>query len=226
MKKIILRLFRGGDGALTTIGLTAVVLFITASWFWPSLEILVSPPEEVSAATTSAVTVTASVTATISCSTDQSSTAFGTLTSSVITTSTPSASSTMSCANAASGCSFYVKDAGNASNGGLATTSPAYLIRSPNAAGDATSTLVAGTEGYGIQAATTTVGSGAALGVVARYLQTGNTVGRLDITNQTVASTTATSSSREVKTAHKAAISSVTPAGSYSDTITYECSAN
>ena len=225
MKKIILRLLERED-TLTTIGLTAVVLFVMTSWFWPSLEILITPPEQVSAATTSAVTVTASVEATISCSTDQSSSAFGALTSSVIATSTPNASSTISCANAASGCSLYVKDAGNAVNGGLATTSPAYLIRSPNAAGDATSTLVAGTEGYGIQAATTTTGAGAVLGVVARYLQTGNTVGRLDITNQTIASTTATSSNREVKITHKAAISSVTPAGSYSDTTTYECSAN
>ena len=220
------KLFQEKESVLTTFGLVVVVLFLIGGWFWSGLETLLTLPENVSAATTSVVTVSASVSAVISCSTDQSSTAFGTLTSSSISTSTPNASTSMSCANAATGCSLYVKDAGNAVNGGLATTSPAYLIRSPNAAGDATSTLVAGTEGYGIQAATTTVGNGAALGLVARYRQTGNTVGRLDITNQTVASTTATSSSREVTTTHKAAISSVTPGGTYTDTVTYECTAN
>lgn len=226
MKKNILRLFLEKEITFNVIGLTLVALLIIGGWFWTSSETLLAPLEYANAATTSAVTVSASVTATISCSTNQASTAFGTLTDTVITTSTPNASSTISCANSGNGCTLFVKDAGNAVNGGLATTSPAYLIRSPNAAGSATSTLAAGTEGYGIQSATTTTGTGATLGIAARYLQTGDTVGGLSITNLTVASSTATSSNREVITTHKAAISTVTQAASYVDTITYECTAN
>lgn len=221
-------MFYEKESVLNVIGISLILaaFLIISGWFWTSSETLLAPLEYVSAATTSAVTVSASVTATISCSTNQASTAFGTLTDATVATSTPNASSTITCANSGNGCTFYVKDAGNATNGGLATTSPAYLIRSPNAAGSATSTLAAGTEGYGIQAATTTVGTGAALGLAVRYNQTGNTVGGLSITNLTVASTTATSSNREIVSTHKAAISTATQAGSYVDTITYECTAN
>ena len=211
---------------MATIGFAAVIIFLIGSWFFPSLEILVAYPEYASAATTSAVTVSATVTATISCSSNISSTAFGTLTDSSIATSSPNASTTISCATASAGCALYIKDAGNATNGGLATTSPAYLIRSPNAAGDATSTLIAGTEGYGVYATTTATGNGAALTIAARYLQSGNTVGRLDVSNVTIASTNATSSNRETVVTHKAAISASTPSGNYVDTLTYECTAN
>jgi hypothetical protein len=133
----------------------------------------------------------------------------------------------MSCANSGLGCSLYVKDAGSGSNPGLyKSTSPTYLIPSPNAAFDATSTLAAGTEGYGIQATTTTAGSGATLTIAARYNQSGNTVGGLTLTNTTLSSSNATSANRETVVTHKAAISTLTAAGSYSDTITYECTAN
>lgn len=214
------------ENYLTTIGLAAVVLFIMASWFYPSLETLIAPPEYASAATTSAVTVSASITAVISCATNVNSTAFGTLTDASVVTASSNASSTMSCVNSATGCALYVKDAGNGTNGGLATSSPAYLIPSPNAAFNATSTLAAGTEGYGVNATTTATGSGATLTIAARYLQTGNTVGGFVLTNQTLASTNATSSNREAVVTHKAAISASTQAGSYVDTITYECTAN
>ncbi len=180
-------------------------------------------PDYVSAATSSAVTVSAVVTEEISCSTPSGSTAFGTLSSGSIITSSPNATTTMSCANVGGGCTLYVKDAGGAGNPGLATTSPAYLIPSPNAAFDASTTLVIGTEGYGIQAATTTDGSGAQLSVAARYLLTGNNVGGLTITNTTMASTSATTSGRVIDSTHKAAISGTTQAGAYEDTITYEC---
>lgn len=211
---------------ISAVGLMFVALLIIGGWFWTSSETLLMSPEYASAATSSAVTVSASVTAVISCSTNQSSTAFGTLTDSTVATASPNASSTMSCANSSTGCVLYIKDAGNSTNGGLATSTPAYLIPSPNAAFAATSTLVAGTEGYGVNATTTATGTGATLTIAARYLQTGNTVGGLVVTNQTLGSTSATSSSREVVVTHKAAISASTPAGSYADTITYECTAN
>jgi hypothetical protein len=100
------------------------------------------------------------------------------------------------------------------------------LIESPNATFTATSTLVAGTEGYGIQATTTAAGSGATLTIAAKYLQTGDTVGGLTTTNGTLASNNATSSNREVVVTHKAAIANTTPSGNYNDTITYSCFTN
>ena len=159
---------------------------------------------------------------TVSCSTNISSTDFGTLSSSAITDSSSNASTTMSCSDTTSGCILYVKDAGDTSNPGLATTSPAYLIPSPDAAYSASTTLSFGTEGYGIQATTTAAG----LNIALRYLLTGDDAGGLYLTNQTIASSSADISGAEVIVTHKAAISQTTPPGEYEDTITYECVIN
>jgi hypothetical protein len=113
-----------------------------------------------------------------------------------------------------------VQDAGNGASPGLATTTPAYLIPSANA------TLSAGTEGYGIQAATTAVGSGAVLNVNSIYEKIGNDVGGLTIANTTIASSSAAFTNREILVTHKAAIGILTNAGSYTDTITYSCTGN
>jgi hypothetical protein len=90
----------------------------------------------------------------------------------------------------------------------------------------ADSTLSAGTEGYGIQAATSTAGSGATLTLASAYHQTGDTVGGLLRSQTSLASSTASFTGREVITTHKAAIAGTTPAGSYADTITYGCVGN
>ncbi|MFH1162304.1 MAG: hypothetical protein V1696_03475, partial [Candidatus Jorgensenbacteria bacterium] len=86
--------------------------------------------------------------ATVSCSTNPSSTSFGPLSTSTISTASPNASTTMTCTYTL-GCTLSIQDLGNGSSPGLATSSPAYLIPSN------TATLSAGTEGYGIQAAAT-----------------------------------------------------------------------
>ncbi len=213
------KLFQFGDAL-------AIILFAGYFLTQSKKSTLVGVPSA-TAATTSAVTVTATVGTSISCSTDNSSTAFGTLTTGSITTSTPTASTTMSC-NIGNGCTLYINDVGNGANGGLATTSPAYLIPSPNAAYNATATLVAATEGYGVIGTTTAVGSGGALGIAARYLQdfAGNTVGGLTVSTLTLASSTVAVSNREVVVKHKAAISGTTQAASYTDTITYTCLSN
>ena len=182
-------------------------------------------PEQATAATSS-VTVSASITAVISCSTNTGSTSFGTLIDSAVATSSPNASTTMSCINSSLGCTLYAKDAGGGGNPGLWNSTSSALIKSPNASFSATSTLAAGTEGYGIQATTTAAGSGATLTIAARYLQTGDTVGGLATSSITLASASAASSNRETVVTHKAAVASVTPAGSYADTITYECTGN
>ncbi|MDP3995749.1 MAG: hypothetical protein Q8P74_00670 [bacterium] len=184
----------------------------------------VALPDTATAATTSAVSVTAEVTTELSCSASAGSTDFGTLSSGSITTATTQASTTMACANAASGCTLYVKDAGDTSNGGLFKSPD--LIESPNAAFAASTTLAAGTEGYGIQATSTVAGgSGASLTLGARYSVIADDVGGLTVTNQTLASASATTTGQEVIVDHKAAISATTPGGSYTDTITYECTA-
>lgn len=196
----------------------AVMLLFVAGSAWFLLDTLVF---------SSTVTVSATVASSVTCSTDITSTAFGTLTSTAITTSTATASTTLSC-NVGLGCTLSINDAGNAVNGGLSTSSPAYLIPSPNAAFSATATLVAATEGYGIIGTTTAAGSGGTLGVAARYLQTftGNTVGGLTTSTLTLVSSTAAVSGREVLVRHKAAISGTTQAASYTDTITYSCTSN
>ncbi len=220
MKRIILQ-----ENFIAIVGLTTVVLLIIASGVWSGLETLKGSPEYANAATSSSVTVSATVAGTISCSSDNSSTAFGTILTSAVSTSTPNVSSTMSCANAAAGCAFYVNDAGGNSTAGLFnSTSTGYVITS------ASSTLVAGTEGYGINATTTSVGSGATLALTAQFSlkndTSTSTVGGLTLTSIKFANATATSSNREVVIRHKASISTLTWAGTYADTITYQCLAN
>ncbi len=175
------------------------------------------------------VTVSASVTSTITCNTNISSSAFGALTSLAVATSTPNASTSLSC-NTGLGCTLSVSDAGNAVNGGLATSSPAYLIPSPASGFPTTATLAAGTEGYGIQATTTAAGSGGTLSLNSIYNPvtsfSGTTVGRLSVSTVTLASSTVGVSGREVVVRHLAAISATTQAGSYADTLTYSCTAN
>ena len=224
MKKIIFRLFRERERVFNVVGLTLVALLIVGGWFWSNLETLVIYPEYATAATSSAVTVSADVVATISCASNQTSTAFGTLTSSAVATSTPNASSTMSCTNSSGGCTLYVKDAGGGGNPGLWNSVASYLVPSVS------STLVAATEGYGINATTTATGGGATLTIPVHYRLNSDastsTVGGFTIANQSLAVANSSSSSREVVVRHKASISASTVAGSYSDTITYECTAN
>lgn len=167
------------------------------------------------AVSSSTVTVSATVASSVSCSTDNTSTAFGTLTTATIATSTPNASTTISC-NTGLGCTLSVNDA----NAGLATSSPAYTIPTRRGA------LSAATEGYGIRATTTATGSGGTLGVKSIYSVEGNNVGELNTTSTVLASSTASISSREVVVYHRAAISGTTQAASYADTITYSCAGN
>ena len=161
------------------------------------------------------------LTTTISCSTDNSSTSFSAWTDTSIKTSSPNASTTMSCSGTSSGCALYVKNAGGGGNPGLwKSAAPTYLIASVDAV------LSAGVDGYGIQATSTASGSGGTLSFNSKYNQTGNNVGGLTLTNTVLASSTVDVSGREAVVIHKAAVSGVAISGSYSDTITYECTAN
>lgn len=167
-----------------------------------------------------------STAATISCATDISATDFGTLDSNSVFTSSPNSSTTMSCSGTSSGCTLKINDAGNGVFPGLYNAAASTLIESPNSMWTATSTLVANADGYGIQTTTTASGSGGALGIAAKYLQSGNTVGGLPVSAATLASSTADATNREVVITHKAAVGSLTSGGNYTDTITYSCFVN
>lgn len=156
---------------------------------------------------------------TVSCGISTSTTAFGTVSSAAVATSSPNVSSSITC-NDSLGCILDINDNGNGSSPGLATSSPAYLIPST------TTTLIAGTEGYGIQAATTSAGSGNVLIINPTYLKTGNDVGGLSRSATVVASSTNTFTGREVIVSHLVSVSNSTQAGDYTDTITYSCFGN
>lgn len=159
--------------------------------------------------------ITTAAAGTVSCSTNIASTAFGTLSAASVTSASPNASTTMTCTGAP-GCSLNINDA----NHGLSRTAPAYTIAS------LTATLTAGAEGYGVQATTTAVGTGGTLGIASPYLINGNGVGGLNTTSTLIASSTSAITGREILVTHKAAISTITTAGNYSDTITYSCVSN
>lgn len=172
------------------------------------------------------VSVSATVTQSVTCTVGVPSTAFGNIDPSNVYTSSPNVTTTVSC-NPGGGCTVSIYDQGNGTNGGLyKSTSPTYLIPSPASGYPDTATLQAGTDGYGIQATTTAAGSGGTLSINPIYNQTGNTVGKLTITSQTLASSSQPVANREIIVTHKAAVSGLAPAGSYSDTITYSCNAN
>ena len=165
------------------------------------------------------VTVSATVASIISCSTPAGSTAFGSMNQGSVYTSDTDATTTVS-----SNGSVYVKikDAGDTSNPGLyKSAGTTDLIGSADAASGDTATLSAGTEGYGIQASTTD-----SIEIATRYLQTGDNVGGFEITDQTLASSSAAVTAEVITVIHKAAVSSSNLAGDYADTITYTCSAS
>jgi len=211
----------------------AVGLMIT-SWLWLPLVEFMFTPDYATAATSGTVTVTASVTSQLSCSTDITTTGFGTLTDSSVATSTANASSTMSCNNETAGCTLSINDLGDGTNGGLWNSTSSNLLESPNAAFAATATLAAGTEGFGIRATTGTAGGGQIFTLLDRFDVSadgelggaGADVGGLTTTTLTLASTTASTSGREVIVVHRAAIATLTAGGTYNDTITYSCLAN
>jgi hypothetical protein len=205
-------------------GFTVVVAFLAINWLSASIYNVVN---QAVAATSSNVTVSASIADSIVCANSTTTVVFGTIDSASIYT-VSNVSSSMSCSTASTGCTFYINDTGSGAGapGLYKSAAPAKLIGSANSAYADTATLVAGTEGYGIQAATTTAGSGGALGIVSRYLQTGNAVGGFETTSTIAASSTASLSGKEILTTYKVAASSTTNSGSYADTVTYSCLSN
>jgi len=188
---------------LIVIGLIGAVIFIYNFW---SADLVLGDT----------VTVSATVSQTVSCVASTGTTAFGTLTTSAVSTSTPNITITSSCTYTG-GCTITVKDQGDTSNPGLyRSTSPVHLINSADA------TLAINIEGYGIQA--TTTGS---LTLNPKYNKINNDVGGLTTPSSTnLATSTAAYDGQTIIITHKAAISNLTSAGDYNDTITYSCTGN
>ncbi len=171
-------------------------------------------PEPASGAVTVSAVVEAGV---ITCTTDLTAANFGTIDSSIVYTAGDNSTTTVS-----SNGSIYVKaiSVGDGSGPGLATTSPAHLIPSPNAVFSETAGLSGGTEGYGIQATTT-----GTITIATRYLQTGDNVGGLASTSAAVVASSSSAVTDEiVEIIYKAAVASDTQAGVYEDTVTISCS--
>jgi len=118
-----------------------------------------------------------------------------------------------------------VYDTGSSSYGGGLNKSGNGFIESPNTAFDASTSLVAGTEGYGLQAATT---SGTNLKISAKYYYASSSsvvVGRIatPTTGTVVASSSVAVTSEMVAATLKAAAAITTPGGAYTDTLTFTC---
>lgn len=160
------------------------------------------------------VSLTANIDPSITLSLSANTTAFNTLSTGSVSTSTPNITLTVG-TNAYSGYTISVQDQGNGSAGGLFNSAAGHNIVSN------TALLVAGTEGYGIQA------TSANATIAAPYNVSGDNVGQLQITPQNLASfNSSTSSNHIITVSHLAAISASSKAGSYSDTITYIATGN
>ncbi|TSC94710.1 MAG: Uncharacterized protein Athens101428_171, partial [Candidatus Berkelbacteria bacterium Athens1014_28] len=162
--------------------------------------------------------VTASVDPTITFSLSTNSTAFGTLSSTSVTTSSPNITLTIS-TNATSGYTLTVKDAGNNTNPGLYNSTAAFIIGSANYS-YANSADLSSVAGYGIQ------GSSGTATIASPYNVSGDNVGGYELTPQNLATYSGTADSHTVTITSKAKVTGATPAGSYNDTVTVIATGN
>lgn len=158
-------------------------------------------------------TVSATVDPTITFSIDNTSTAFGTLSSSSPTTADTTIIATIS-TNAQSGYSVKISDTGGGGNPGLWNTAASVLIAS--ASNDLSSVA-----GYGIQASQT---GGATIALP--YTASGTSVGGYQLLPQDLATYTGPASGHTVSIVSKARASGSTPAGAYADTVTLIATGN
>ncbi|MEK7202471.1 MAG: hypothetical protein AAB669_02995 [Patescibacteria group bacterium] len=175
------------------------------------------------------VTVNATVDPSITCTFTGLTTTFSSLTTGAVSTSDTSTTITAS-SNGQGGLNIIVYDAGDTTNPGLYKSSTTtYLIGSADSSYANTATLAAGTDGFGVSASSAS-GSGAALTVDGRFDASGgaNEMGGLEVgagAAVPIAASTGALASRVLTIVHKAAVSGLAPAGSYTDTITYVCTA-
>ena len=173
--------------------------------------------------TNGSVTVTGVVPPTITFNLSSNSTSFGVMQIGTVNTSTPSTTLTLS-TNAKSGAEISVYDQGNGTTSGMYSSLDNHTIPSSS------TTLTAGTEGYGINASvTSTNGTGGVVGSLTiqnPYNGTGNSVGALSTTSQELASTSSPLYIVTTQVNYLASISVTTPSGVYQDQVTYIATGN
>ncbi len=175
--------------------------------------------------TDNTLAVTATVDPSITCAVDGNIAQFGTFVTSTVDTASQTPIWTIS-TNANTGYNLSVKSAGNATNAGLYSSSAAYVIKSADGSENSTADLsVAATIGYGMQASKANGDAGSAASTISSpYTSTSDTVGRLQLTAQTVSSAGGPVSNATVTTTLKAKVTGLVPPGAYVDTLTYVCS--
>ncbi len=170
------------------------------------------------------IDVTATVATSISCTVNNTSTAFGTFTVATVATASPTITWTVS-TNASSGYTLTVRDAGNGSNPGLYSAGASYLIGSADNSFNNSAELSSGVSiGYGLQATDTDGDAGSATTAVqSPYNVSSDNVGGFELTAQDLAEATGPVANATVTSTLKAKVSGLVPAGSYVDTLTYIC---
>ncbi len=167
---------------------------------------------------------------TLDCTTPLTLTEFPEIDDQSVKVSVPDATTTVTCTNCTNGFRLQVSDKGSSTaavsgSPGLWNSADEVLIGSADDSYSASSSLVAGTKGYGIQA-TTTSGNGILINpIYDRASSTSDWVGALTATSTwtTVASSSGDVSGQIIYITHKAAVSADTKGGSYSDVIYYNC---
>lgn len=163
------------------------------------------------------IDVTATVSTSISCTVNNTATAFGTFTVATVTTASPTVTWTVS-TNAANGYNLTVRDVGNGAAAGLYSAGAGYNIAS------ATADLGAVSIGYGLQGTKSDGDAGSATTTIqGNYTATGTNVGAFALTATDLASATGPVANATVTSTLKAIVSGLVPAGSYVDTLTYIC---
>lgn len=171
------------------------------------------------------VVVNASVDPTISFSLSANSTTFGTLAPGIIDTADTSITLTVG-TNAASGYTVNVKDTGNSTNPGLYNSTASSIIGSADSTYGNTGDLSSLPYGYGLQAQCT-AGCTTGTDIASRFRQGSDIVGGLEVTDIQLATFgSALSADHTIVITHKAKSSNTTPAGSYTDTVTYIATGN
>lgn len=171
-----------------------------------------------------ALAVTGTVDPQITCSIDDNSASFGTFTLASVTTADSTPIWTIS-TNATNGYSLSVRSAGNGTNAGLYSAGADYVIKSADTSENSTADLsVSATIGYGLQGTKTNGDAGSATTTISSpYTSTSDTVGRLQLTDQALASAPGPVSNATITSTLKAKVTAFVPAGSYADTVTYVC---
>ena len=162
-------------------------------------------------------TVTGTVDPTITFSLDNTATNFGTIGTSVVT-STPNIVLTVS-TNAGSGYTITVRDAGNNTNPGLYNSSASFMIGSADYSYNNSADL-GSVAGYGIQC------SSASATCQSPYNVSGNNVGGYKLTAQNFATYSGAADNHTITITSKAKVTGSTPAGSYNDTVTVIATGN